>query len=49
PHYTRPQVFEGHEIPAVLTSGNHAAIETWRREQAVKLTRERRPDLLKDE
>jgi tRNA (guanine37-N1)-methyltransferase len=49
PHYTRPQVFEGREIPAVLTSGNHAAIETWRREQAVKLTRERRPDLLKDE
>jgi tRNA (guanine37-N1)-methyltransferase len=46
PHYTRPQVFEGREIPEVLTSGNHAAIEKWRHEQAVKLTRERRPDLL---
>ncbi|MBO3758221.1 tRNA (guanosine(37)-N1)-methyltransferase TrmD [Ciceribacter sp. L1K22] len=46
PHYTRPQVFEGREIPAVLTSGNHGAIEKWRREQALELTRERRPDLL---
>ncbi|PYB74155.1 tRNA (guanosine(37)-N1)-methyltransferase TrmD [Rhizobium wuzhouense] len=46
PHYTRPQVFEGREIPEVLTSGNHAAIEKWRHDQAVKLTRERRPDLL---
>lgn len=48
PHYTRPQVFEGVEIPAVLTSGNHGAIETWRRDEALKLTRERRPDLLAD-
>lgn len=47
PHYTRPQVFEGREIPAVLTSGNHAAIEKWRHEEALRLTRERRPDLLK--
>jgi tRNA (guanine37-N1)-methyltransferase len=47
PHYTRPQIFEGMEIPGVLTSGNHAAIEKWRREEAVKLTSERRPDLLK--
>lgn len=46
PHYTRPQVFEEHEIPTILTSGNHAAIESWRREEALKLTRERRPDLL---
>ena len=46
PHYTRPQVWEGREIPGVLTSGHHAAIETWRREEAEKLTRERRPDLL---
>nr|WP_250813684.1 tRNA (guanosine(37)-N1)-methyltransferase TrmD [Neorhizobium tomejilense] len=45
PQYTRPQVFEGREIPAVLTSGNHAAIEKWRREEAKKLTAERRPDL----
>ena len=46
PHYTRPQVFEGREIPSVLTSGNHAEIDKWRRQQALKLTRERRPDLL---
>ncbi|MEN3148649.1 tRNA (guanosine(37)-N1)-methyltransferase TrmD [Neorhizobium sp. IRAMC:178] len=45
PQYTRPQVFEGREIPAVLTSGNHAAIEKWRLEEARKLTAERRPDL----
>ncbi|WP_037081421.1 tRNA (guanosine(37)-N1)-methyltransferase TrmD [Neorhizobium vignae] len=48
PQYTRPQVFEGREIPAVLTSGNHAAIEKWRHEEAKKLTAERRPDLLAD-
>lgn len=46
PHYTRPQLWEGHEIPAILTSGNHAAIAKWQREQAERLTRERRPDLL---
>ncbi|CDZ59219.1 tRNA (guanosine(37)-N1)-methyltransferase TrmD [Neorhizobium galegae] len=46
PQYTRPQVFEGREIPAVLTSGNHAAIEKWRHQEARKLTAERRPDLL---
>ena len=46
PHYTRPAEWEGRGIPAVLTSGNHSAIEKWRREQAEKLTRERRPDLL---
>lgn len=46
PHYTRPQVFEGREIPAILTSGNHAAIDRWRREEALKLTALRRPDLL---
>ena len=47
PHYTRPAEWEGREIPAVLTSGNHAAVEKWRHEQALKLTRERRPDILK--
>lgn len=47
PHYTRPQEFEGHEIPAILTSGNHRAIEEWRHAQALQLTEERRPDLLK--
>jgi tRNA (guanine37-N1)-methyltransferase len=46
PHYTRPQSFEGVEIPAVLTSGNHGKIAKWRREQAERLTAERRPDLL---
>lgn len=45
PHYTRPQVFEGREIPEVLTSGHHGRVEAWRREEAEKLTRERRPDL----
>ncbi len=49
PHYTRPQVFEGREIPPVLTSGNHAEIDKWRREQALKLTDERRPDLLRSQ
>jgi len=46
PHYTRPPEFEGRTIPEVLISGNHALIEKWRREEAEKLTRERRPDLL---
>jgi tRNA (guanine37-N1)-methyltransferase len=46
PHYTRPQIFEGMEIPGVLTSGNHAAIDKWRLEEARLLTSERRPDLL---
>jgi len=46
PHYTRPQLFEGREIPAVLTSGNHGAIDKWRKAEALKLTAERRPDLL---
>lgn len=48
PHYTRPQIWEDREIPAVLTSGNHAAIAKWQREQAERLTRERRPDLLNE-
>ena len=46
PHYTRPQVFEGQEIPAVLTSGHHGEIEKWRKAEARKLTAARRPDLL---
>lgn len=45
PHYTRPAVWEGHEIPAVLQSGNHAEIAKWRRAEAERITRERRPDL----
>ncbi len=47
PHYTRPQVFEGRAIPDVLISGNHAKIAAWRREEAERLTRERRPDLVR--
>lgn len=46
PQYTRPAVWEGREIPPVLLSGNHAEIVRWRHEQALHLTRERRPDLL---
>ncbi|NTI43102.1 tRNA (guanosine(37)-N1)-methyltransferase TrmD [Rhizobium rhizogenes] len=46
PHYTRPQVWEEREIPAVLISGNHGAIAKWQRQEAEKLTKERRPDLL---
>ena len=45
PHYTRPQEWEGHAIPDVLTSGHHGRIAEWRREQAERLTKERRPDL----
>jgi len=45
PHYTRPQLWEGRPIPEVLTSGDHAKIAAWRRAEAERLTRERRPDL----
>lgn len=45
PQYTRPAIWEGHEIPPVLQSGNHAEIARWRRAEAEKLTRDRRPDL----
>lgn len=47
PHYTRPADFRGWKVPEVLVSGNHAAIEQWRREQALQRTQQRRPDLLK--
>ena len=46
PQYTRPRVFKGMEVPEVLLSGNHSEIERWRRQQALKRTKERRPDLL---
>jgi tRNA (guanine37-N1)-methyltransferase len=49
PHYTRPPEFRGWEVPEVLRSGNHAEIEKWRREQALKRTQERRPDMLENE
>lgn len=45
PQYTRPRLWEGREIPAVLLSGDHARIAAWRRAQSEQLTRERRPDL----
>ena len=46
PHYTRPKEFEGRQIPPVLLSGDHGRIARWRREQAERLTAERRPDML---
>jgi len=45
PHYTRPQVWEGRPIPDVLTSGDHGKVAAWRRAEAERLTKERRPDL----
>ena len=46
PHYTRPAEFRGWKVPEVLLSGNHAQIAAWRKEQALKRTRQNRPDLL---
>ncbi len=46
PHYTRPPVVEGLAVPEVLTSGDHAAIRRWREREALRATREKRPDLL---
>ncbi len=46
PTYTKPRVFKGMEVPEVLISGDHKKIEEWRKEQALKRTQERRPDLL---
>ena len=48
PQYTRPPAFRGLEVPGVLREGNHAAIRRWRRREALRATRERRPDLLID-
>jgi tRNA (guanine37-N1)-methyltransferase len=45
PHYTRPQSWEGRSIPEVLLSGDHGKVAAWRRVEAERLTRERRPDL----
>jgi tRNA (guanine37-N1)-methyltransferase len=45
PHYTRPREWEGRAIPEVLLSGDHASIAEWRRREAERITRERRPDL----
>lgn len=47
PHYTRPREFEGLKVPDVLLSGNHKNIEEWRKNESIKLTKERRQDLYK--
>lgn len=47
PQYTKPEKFDGKKVPKVLLSGNHALIEKWRKEAALKRTQQRRPDLLK--
>lgn len=48
PVYTRPENFRGYEVPSILMSGNHSKIEDWRHDEAIKNTRLKRPDLLKD-
>ncbi len=48
PQYTRPRVYRGLEVPEVLLDGNHALIERWKREQALRITFERRPELLEN-
>jgi tRNA (guanine37-N1)-methyltransferase len=48
PQYTRPAVFRGVEVPDILRSGDHAAVDRWRAEQAREFTRRRRPDLIRD-
>ncbi|MCM8535565.1 MAG: tRNA (guanosine(37)-N1)-methyltransferase TrmD [Lentisphaeraceae bacterium] len=48
PQFTRPEVFEGMEVPKVLLSGDHKKIEEWRNEQSLLLTKQRRPDLFKE-
>ena len=49
PQYTRPAIYKGKAVPEVLLSGDHKKIDEWRAEQSKKLTKERRPDLLKGE
>lgn len=49
PQYTRPAVYKGVSVPEVLLAGDHKKVDEWRREQSQKLTRERRPDLLKED
>ncbi|MDN4586928.1 tRNA (guanosine(37)-N1)-methyltransferase TrmD [Xenophilus aerolatus] len=46
PHYTRPELWQGEAVPAPLLSGHHAQIERWRRDQRLRITAERRPDLI---
>lgn len=47
PQYTKPQEYEGRKVPEVLLSGDHAKIEAWRKEESLKRTKKKRPDLLK--
>ena len=47
PQYTRPEIFEGEKVPEVLLSGHHGNIDNWRKEQSIKITKQKRPDLLK--
>lgn len=47
PHYTRPEVYRDQRVPAILLSGNHAKIETWKAKEAITRTKKRRPDLLR--
>jgi tRNA (guanine37-N1)-methyltransferase len=49
PQYTRPAEYRGHRVPDVLLSGDHGAVERWRREQSEEVTRSRRPDLLRED
>lgn len=46
PHYTRPEIYQGTSVPNVLLSGNHAAIAKWRREESLRVTQQKRPDLI---
>ncbi len=46
PQYTRPEIFMGRKVPEILMSGHHANIEKWRREQAIEITKKKRPDLI---
>ncbi len=48
PHYTRPPVFNGREVPEVLLSGNHSLISKWRMEKAIEVTSEKRPDMMEE-
>ena len=48
PQYTRPEIFNGNKVPEVLLSGHHENIDKWRREQSLKITKKKRPDLFKN-
>ncbi len=49
PQYTRPRDFRGWKVPEVLVSGNHKEVDAWRQKQSLKLTREKRPDMLRSQ